>query len=82
MKIFVDGIGMTKHLLRLLVRTGASAGWEEPIKKDELLLASIAQTYPELIVIASELRDRTPYGGWIWRTCQRTGSDSGRYKEA
>jgi hypothetical protein len=82
MKIFADGIGMTKHLLGLPVRNRASAGREEPAKKDGLLPARIAQTYPELIVTAGVLRDRRPYGAWNWRTYQRTGSDSGRHKEA
>ena len=68
MKIIADGIGVTKHLLRLPVRNRASADREEPAKKDELLLTRIARTYPELILTASELRDRRPYGGWKWKT--------------
>ena len=57
MKIFVDGIGMIKHLLGLTARAKAPVGGEEQVRSDRLVLARIAQTCPELIVMADESRD-------------------------
>ena len=60
MKIFVDSIGMMKHLFGLPVRTRTSVGREEQVRREELVLAKISQTCPELILIASESRDHRP----------------------
>jgi hypothetical protein len=60
MKIFVDGISLIKHLLGLPVRARTFVDREEQVRRDGLLLTRIAQTCPELIVMASESRDHRP----------------------
>lgn len=56
MNILPNGIRMTNDLLRLPVGLKLAAKQEVSVKSDEVLLASIARVYPELIVIASEPR--------------------------
>jgi hypothetical protein len=57
MTMFTNSVRMAKHLLRLPVRRDMASGQAEDTVVDEALLARIAQAYPELIVMASELRD-------------------------
>jgi hypothetical protein len=57
MTMFTNNVRMVKHLLRLLVRRDMASGQSEEAVMDEALLARIARAYPELIVMAGELRD-------------------------
>jgi len=58
MELFATSIRMMKHLLRLPVRRNMPAKHEESAMNDELVMARIARTCPDLIVMANELRFR------------------------
>jgi hypothetical protein len=58
MELFAKSIRMTKHLLRLPIRRNMPVKHEESAVNDELIMANIARTCPDFIVMASELRLR------------------------
>jgi hypothetical protein len=59
MKMFAARIGMMKRLPRLLpAQRNMPAKQEESVINDELVMAKIARTCPDLIMMATELRLR------------------------
>lgn len=58
MEMFAANIRTMKHLLRLHVRRNMPSKHEESAVNDELVMAKIARTCPDLIVMANELRFR------------------------
>jgi len=59
MKMFAATVGMLKRLPRLLsVQRNVPGKQDESAMNDDLVMARIARTCPDLIVMASELRMR------------------------
>ena len=58
METFVTSVRAMKHLLRLPVRRDMPPKHEESAMNDEVVMAKIAHTCPDLIVMANEMRFR------------------------